>query len=298
MKELSKAFFRYLSIERGLSENTCFAYSRDVDSFVVYCDIRKINIIAADASAIEAYLWHLKSKLKLKASSIFRKTESLRSFYKYLLLEGKILKDPTQNFKASKLMGNLPHFLSENEMKKLLSVASLEKFSLVRTIAAVELLYATGMRISELLFLRLEAVNMQQGWVRVLGKGAKERIIPLHLNAVETLKNYLESRHDKFAGRLVSDELFVNRSGGKLSRVQIWKDIKKLAKLANVDKSVHPHLFRHTFASHLLGGGADLRSLHEMLGHASLNTTQIYTHIQKSQIKSAHQRFHPDKRQG
>jgi integrase/recombinase XerD len=295
MKELSKVFFRHLSNERGLSRNTCLAYSSDINSFDVYCDIRKIDIKKADASIVETYLWHLKSKLKLKPASIFRKTESIRSFYRFLMLEGEISKDPTKNFKTPRLPGSLPRFLSDSEIKTLLNFPAQSKFSLLRTMAAMELFYATGMRVSEALSLRLEAINMEQGWIRVMGKGSKERIVPVHLNAIRTLKSYLEARYLKFSGQKVSDELFVNRSGAKLSRVQMWKDIKKLAKLANMNKHIYPHLFRHTFASHLLGGGADLRSLQEMLGHASLNTTQIYTHIQKSQLKSAHQKFHPDK---
>ncbi len=295
MKELSKLFFRHLSNERGLSDNTCLAYAGDIDSFGIYCEIRKIDIKKADAAIIESYLWHLKSKIKLKPASIFRKTESIRSFYRFLMLEGEILKDPTRNFKTPRLPGNLPRFLSDKDIKTLLSFPALEKFSLLRAVAAIELFYATGMRVSELLSLRLESVNMEQGWLRVLGKGSKERIVPVHLTAINTLKKYLEARHLKFSGRLVGDELFVNRSGKKLSRIQMWKDIKALAKSANINKHIYPHLFRHTFASHLLGGGADLRSLQEMLGHVSLNTTQIYTHIQRSQLKSAHQKFHPDK---
>ncbi|MEA3307597.1 MAG: tyrosine recombinase, partial [Elusimicrobiota bacterium] len=287
MNELSKVFFRHLSNERGLSNNTCLAYSGDIDSFGTYCEIRKIDIRKADAAIIEAYLWHLKSKVKLKPASIFRKTESIRAFYRFLMLEGEISKDPTRNFKMPRLPGNLPRFLSDSDIKTLLSFPALEKFSLLRAVAAIELFYATGMRVSEALSLRLEAINMEQGWIRVMGKGSKERIVPVHLTAIKTLKKYLQVRHLKFSGRQVSDELFVNKSGGKLSRVQMWKDIKKLAKLANMNKDIYPHLFRHTFASHLLGGGADLRSLQEMLGHSSLNTTQIYTHIQKSQLKSA-----------
>lgn len=294
MKELSKVFFRHLSNERGLAKNTCLAYARDINSFGVYCDIRKIDIKKADAAIVETYLWHLKSKIKLKPASIFRKTESIRSFYRFLMLEGEISKNPTKNFKTPRLPGNLPRFLSNSEIKTLLSFPTQNKFSLLRALTAIELFYATGMRISEALSLRLESVNMEQGWIRVMGKGSKERIVPVHLNAINVLKKYLEARQHKFSAVNVSDELFVNRSGKKLSRVQMWKDIKNLAKLANMNKHIYPHLFRHTFASHLLGGGADLRSLQEMLGHVSLNTTQIYTHIQKSQLKSAHQKFHPD----
>jgi integrase/recombinase XerD len=156
----------------------------------------------------------------------------------------------------------------------------------------LEVLYATGMRVSELLALKADALNLQDGWVRVFGKGSKERLIPLHDRAVSLLRQYLALLQAKFKDG-ASSELFLSRSGRKLSRAQFWRDLKALGRLAGVSQRLHPHLLRHTFATHLLEGGADLRSVQELLGHASLATTQIYTHLERSQLKSAHRRFHP-----
>ena len=210
-------------------------------------------------------------------------------------LEGKAEKDPTANFRAPKLPRKVPRFLDRRDMETLLNYPAGEAFAKVRAAAAIELLYASGMRVSELLGLRLESVNFQQGWLRVFGKGSKERMVPVNAAALNRLKEYLSSRQQKFGGQAVADELFLNRSGKKLSRVQMWKDILAFGREAGVEIKPHPHLFRHTFASHLVQGGADLRSVQEMLGHVSLNTTQIYAHIDKGDIKRAHEKFHPDK---
>ncbi|MBI4801087.1 MAG: tyrosine recombinase [Elusimicrobia bacterium] len=295
MTGLAEAFYRYLTLERGLSRNTCLAYAGDLKAFLDHCAALKSDPLKTDAHFIEEYLWALRSGKKLKASSIFRKTEALRSFYRFMMLEGKLSADPTRNFKAPRLAQRVPKFISGRDMEKLLSFPARDKFARMRTVAAIELLYAAGLRISELLALRLEAVNAQQGWLRVFGKGAKERIVPVHKAALETLKKYLDLRQAKFGGRAAAAEIFVNRDGRSLSRVQLWKDIAKLGKEAEAAIEIHPHLFRHTFASHLVQGGADLRAVQEMLGHSSLNTTQIYSHVEKSGVKAAHEKFHPDR---
>ena len=295
MAPLASEFYRHLTLERGLSRNTCQAYAGDLGAFLGYCEALKSDPLKADAHSIEEYLWTLKADKKLKSSSIFRKTEALRSFYRFLMLEGKLSADPTRNFKAPRMAQRVPKFLSGRDMEKLLTYPARDNFARMRTVAAIELLYASGLRISELLGLRIEAVNTQQGWLRAFGKGAKERIVPVHQAALETLKKYMELRQAKFGGRAADAEIFVNRSGKKISRVQLWKDILKLGKEADVQIAVHPHLFRHTFASHLVQAGADLRSVQEMLGHASLNNTQIYAHVEKSGVKAAHEKFHPDK---
>ena len=289
-------FYRYLTLERGLSRNTCLAYAGDFSAFLAYCAGLGKDPLTVDAHFIEEYLWTLKADKKLKSSSIFRKTEALRSFYRFLMLEGKLSVDPTHNFKAPRMAQLVPQFLSGRDMEKLLTYPARDNFARMRTVAAIELLYAAGLRISELLSLRLEAVNLQQGWLRVFGKGAKERLVPVHQAAIETLQKYMELRQAKFGGGNADAEIFLNRSGKKISRVQLWKDILKLGKEADVAIPLHPHLFRHTFASHLVQAGADLRSIQEMLGHASLNTTQIYSHVEKSGVKAAHEKYHPDKR--
>lgn len=295
MNELSESFFRYLSVERGLSANTCLAYAKDAGFFVSYCEIRKKNPLEVSTREVEDFIWHLKSDLNLKPATLCRKQESLKAFFRFLLVEGKIRKNPVANFRTPRLSAALPKFMTPAQVKKLLDFPPGGEFWMIRTRAALELLYGAGMRVSELLGLRLESLNLAQKWIRVTGKGSKERIIPVNAAAVETLRAYLREREAKFAGKEIAGEIFVGRTGKKLSRISMWKDIKKMAGLAGIDAGVHPHLFRHTFASHLLEGGADLRSLQEMLGHASLNTTQIYTHLRRSAVKAAHKKFHPDK---
>ena len=295
MRPLAADFQRHLSLERGLSRNTCLAYAGDVEAFLAYCERRKTDPAQAVPHFIEEYLWSLKTEKHLGPASIFRKTEAIRSFYRYLRLEGKARQDPTSNFRAPRLPRKIPRFLNQRDMGKLLNCPGDGSFAASRAAAAVELLYASGIRVSELLGLRLESVNFQQGWLRVFGKGAKERLVPVNTAALARLKAYLDERNLKFGGRAVDDELFLNRSGKKLSRVQMWKDIAGLGREAGVQLKPHPHLFRHTFASHLVQGGADLRSVQEMLGHSSLNTTQIYAHVEKGDVKRAHDKFHPDK---
>ncbi len=295
MRPLAEDFSRHLGMERGLAKNTCLAYAGDAEAFLAYCEARKTDPARAEATFLEAYLWSLKKERGLGPASIFRKTEALRAFYRYLRLEGKAQKDPTANFKAPRLPRKVPRFLDRRDMEKLLVYPAGEAFAKVRAAAAIELLYASGMRVSELLALRLESVNFQQGWLRVFGKGSKERMVPVNSAALGRLREYLSARQLKFGGQPAADELFVNRSGKKLSRVQMWKDIVSFGREAGVDIKPHPHLFRHTFASHLVQGGADLRSVQEMLGHASLNTTQIYAHVDKGDIKRAHEKYHPDK---
>ncbi|MGD9643607.1 MAG: tyrosine recombinase [Elusimicrobiales bacterium] len=295
MRPLAADFSRHLGMERGLAKNTCLAYAGDAEAFLAYCEARKTDPALAETTFVEGYLWSLKKERGLGPASIFRKTESLRAFYRYLRLEGKAQKDPTSNFRAPKLPRKVPRFLDRRDMEKLLVYPAGEAFAKVRAAAAIELLYASGIRVSELLGLRLESVNFQQGWLRVFGKGAKERMVPVNAAALSRLKEYLASRQLKFGGQPAADELFVNRSGQALSRQQMWKDIVTFGREAGVEIKPHPHLFRHTFASHLVQGGADLRSVQEMLGHASLNTTQIYAHVDKGDIKRAHDKFHPDK---
>ncbi len=295
MRPLAEDFARYLGMERGLAKNTCLAYAGDAESFLAYCESRRTDPALAEPTFVESYLWMLKKERGLGPASIFRKTESLRAFYRYLRLEGKAQKDPTANFRSPKLPRKVPRFLGQREMERLLAFPPGESFARLRAAAAVELLYASGIRVSELLGLRLESVNFQQGWLRVFGKGAKERLVPVNAAALGRLKEYLQARQLKFGGQPAADELFVNRSGKKLSRVQMWKDIVSFGREAGVEIKPHPHLFRHTFASHLVQGGADLRSVQEMLGHASLNTTQIYAHVDKGDVKRAHDKYHPDR---
>jgi len=289
---LLEDYRRHLSFERSLSQNTCSSYSGDVAVFLAHCAKTGLSPEKAQPQDLDTFLWDIKRASKLGPASLFRKIESLRSLYKFLAAEGRLKEDPTRFFKAPHMPHRIPEYLTVQEMQRLLSFPP-ANFAETRTCAAIELFYATGIRISELINLRLESVNFDSAWVLVYGKGGKERAVPMHESAVRKLKDYVRLREKTFVGKETASEVFVNRSGRKISRMQLWKDIQRMGVAAGISRPLHPHLFRHTFASHLLQGGADLRSLQELLGHASVNTTQIYTHVEKSGLKQAHAKAHP-----
>jgi integrase/recombinase XerD len=239
---------------------------------------------------LDDFLWDEKQR-GLKAASLFRKVEALKSFFSYQAIEGRLAESPAENLKGPRIPRRLPKYLTQEEAKKLLSAPNSATYEDIRARAMLELLYAAGLRVSELLSLTPESVNMQEGWVRVVGKGAKERLIPIHQRALTALRFFLHERE-----RLVSSpdqQLFLGRRGHKMSRVQFWRVLRDLGRRAGLKTDIHPHLLRHTFATHLLEGGADLRSVQEMLGHADLSTTQIYTHLDVSALKNAHTKHHP-----
>ncbi len=293
-ENLEKSFLRHISLEKGLSKNTCSAYLTDVRGFILYCAGKGLPPAKADSTFLNEYFLKARMSGRLKPSTMFRKMEAVRSFYRFLMLENIAQDDPTRNFKSPRIPERMPAVISRGEMERILSWPGGGGFPHTRTRSMAELLYATGIRISEMLGLNLESVNIEKGWIKVFGKGGKERMVPVHKTAVRTLKNYLAARQKKFAGKPASEYFFVNKTGKKLSRVKAWKDLRELGRKINTDKKIYPHLFRHTFASHLLQEGADLRTLQELLGHASLNTTQIYTHLDKKDLKAAHRRFHPE----
>ena len=216
----------------------------------------------------------------------------LKCFYKFLLTEERISEDPTRFVKAARRTLKIPQQLSREEMNRLLSFPA-KTFEEIRTVTMIDLLYAAGLRVSELIGLRLENVNLKEGWVLAFGKGSKQRFVPIHHEACTRIQAYLDARESRFLGKEVASELFLNNRGTKLSRVAVWQALAALGRKANISTPLHPHLFRHTFASHLLQGGADLRSLQEMLGHADLATTQIYTHLDMQDLKEKHKKFHP-----
>lgn len=292
MDALLEDFKNHLTFERQLSKNTVLSYGSDVDSFLQYCAANEKDPLKTDPAFLDQYNYQLRVVENLSAASVFRKMEAVKCFYKFLLIEQRIQDDPARFLKSPKLPQHMPEQLSREEMNRLLSYPA-EKFDEIRTVTIIELLYAAGLRVSELINLRLENVNLQEGWVLAFGKGGKQRFVPIHAAACERLKYYIEAREAHFAAKNVGSELFLNRSGKKISRVSVWKDLTALGRKAGISQPLHPHLFRHTFASHLLQGGADLRSLQEMLGHANLTTTQIYTHLDVSDLKNKHKKFHP-----
>ncbi len=285
-------FKSHLTFERQLSENTVSSYSSDVAAFLEYCQYAEKDPLTLGPEFLESYQVQLRDKEKLAPASVFRKLEAVKCFYKFLQVEERISEDPTRFLKSAKRTLKIPQQLSRQDMEKLLAYPAV-KFEEIRTLTMIDLLYAAGLRVSELINLRLENVNLKEGWVLALGKGNKQRFVPLHREVCARIKTYLAAREERFAGREVASELFLNNRGKKISRVCAWHFIAQLGRKANLSTPLHPHLFRHTFASHLLQGGADLRSLQEMLGHADLSTTQIYTHLDVKDLQEKHKKYHP-----
>ena len=285
-------FLNHLSFERQLSKNTILAYGRDIKQFFDYCAQNKTEPVQATPEFLDNYIYHLKAELMLAPASTQRKLEALKSYYKFLMIEGILKKDPSRFLISARTIRHLPKQLTKEQMERLLSFPA-KTFSEKRTLAILHLLYASGIRVSELINLRIENVNLEERWLLAFGKGRKQRFVPINKEACSVLKDYLELRRAHFAKKNTSDEFFLNRDGKKMSRVIVWKDLAEIGRLSGITTKLHPHLLRHTFATHLLSGGADLRSLQEMLGHESLNTTQIYTHVDTSDLKRKHKLAHP-----
>ncbi len=286
-------FKNHLTFERQLSRNTLEAYIADTEHYLEYCAANELRPETVPPQFLDQYVYQLSAVENLSSPSVLRKLEAVKCFYKFLLIEGRISEDPTRFLKSPKKPQRMPEQLSRREMERLLAYPA-QKFDEVRTLTMVELLYAAGLRVSELINLQLENVNLNEGWVLALGKGGKQRFVPLHPACCQRLKYYLSVREAHFAAKTdIGSELFLNNRGKKISRQRVWKELAELGRKAGISQPLHPHLFRHTFASHLLQGGADLRSLQEMLGHSSLATTQIYTHLDVGNLKEKHKKYHP-----
>ena len=275
-------FSRYLSLERGLSPRTVSAYASDVGRFIAWAGGRGIDPRFAAKTVLDDFLWDEKTR-GLQASSLYRAVEALKSFFSYIAVEHRLDESPAENIKGPRQPKRLPKYLTKPDAARLLAAPDGSSYEDLRDRAMLEILYAAGLRVTELLTLRPESVNLQEGWVRVLGKGAKERMVPIHRRARAAVMMYLFDREKRF--KTPDAELFLGRSGRKLSRVQFWRVLRALGVRAGLKTAVHPHLLRHTFATHLLEGGADLRSVQEMLGHSDLSTTQIYTHLDAAALK-------------
>ncbi|MDP2905638.1 MAG: site-specific tyrosine recombinase XerD [Candidatus Omnitrophota bacterium] len=293
MKELIEPFLDYLSVERGLSKNTVVSYRRDLVSYLDFLgNSRIVALSSATRNDIGNFMLQQKDK-GIAANSIARRLAAVRMFHRFLLSERILKNDPTSLIESPKLSKKIPEALSVNEVEALLSAPGGRDKQGIRDKAILELFYATGMRVSEVVELRLDSVNLDVGFLRCIGKGNKERVVPVGRKAIESVKKYLQSSRSVFLGKKESEYLFVSRLGKKISRQSLWKLIKGYARDAGIKKPMRPHILRHSFATHLLERGADLRSVQEMLGHANISTTQIYTHINKDRLKSIHRMFHP-----
>lgn len=293
MQELLEKYFNYLLIERGVAQNTLEAYRRDLRRFLLivqekgFTDFQQIM-----PEAIIEYLVRIKDE-GLSPNSMNRSLAAIRGFYKYLLQEKMIEQTPLTNIELAKVWMRLPDTISKEEMNLILAQPGVETASSLRDSAMLELLYATGIRVTELIGLTMNSINWQVGFLVVMGKGSKERIVPIGKTAYDCTKLYVEQARPQLMRGKNTDILFLNRFGGIFTRQGFWKMIVGYAKKSGLQKKVHPHTFRHSFASHLLEGGADLRTVQVMLGHADISTTQIYTHITRERLKEIHQKYHP-----
>jgi integrase/recombinase XerD len=288
---LADQFINHLRVERGLSDNTIQSYSRDLIRFLKFLEQQKVDPVRVNQDHIAKYLGSLDGLLS--ARSIARMLSSLKMFFRFLISEGKIKDSPARLLETIKLPARLPEILTREEVDLLLSQPDTSGSLGLRDKAMLELLYATGLRVSELTGLNLININLEAGFIRTIGKGSKERMIPMGEKAVEALNAYLiDGRPSLLKGRNLS-RLFINARGGPITRQGFWKIIKKYGIMAGIKKKITPHRLRHSFASHLLEGGADLRSVQVMLGHADISTTQIYTHITRERLKQIHEKYHP-----
>jgi integrase/recombinase XerD len=293
MHELVDAFLNYLSVERGLSRNTIISYREDINTYIDFLKASHIGTLSLTTkNNITNFMLSQKDR-GLATNSVARRLAAIKALYKFLVRERILKTDPSSLIESPKLWKKIPETLSANEVDALLSQPNIRDRQGIRDKAILETLYATGMRVSEAVNLKVDNINLDVGFLRCFGKGNKERIIPLGRKSINSLKRYLQDSRPHLLKNKESDFLFLNRFGKKISRQSLWKIIKRYAKEARIKKPIKPHILRHSFATHLLERGADLRSVQEMLGHADISTTQIYTHISKERLKAIHKMFHP-----
>ncbi len=293
MKELIDTFLDYLCVERGLSKNTITSYRKDLDFYTDFLLKRHIDALSkVSKNDVTNFMFNQKDK-GIAANSIARRLAAIRMFHRFLLRERILKNDPTNLIDSPKLWKKIPETLTLAEVDALIAGPNIRNRQGIRDKAILETLYATGMRVSEAVNLKPDNVNLDVGFLRCIGKGNKERVIPLGKKAIESLKKYLQAARPRLLNKKESEFLFLSRLGKKISRQSFWKIIKKYARDARIKKSIKPHILRHSFATHLLERGADLRSVQEMLGHSNISTTQVYTHVNKDRLKNIHKQFHP-----
>jgi integrase/recombinase XerD len=286
-------FEDHLTVEEGASPLTVEAYLRDVMRFATFC-LSKGARQPAEASArtLRDYVYHLKD-LGLSPSSIRRNVSAVRSYFGFMVGEGEILRDPSERLEAPKRWRTLPEVLTVEEAETLLAAPSLDEPLVFRDRAMLELAYGAGLRVSEWITLTTRDVLMDDHLLRVFGKGSKERLVPIGRKAIAAVAIYLRELRPKLEKGQGKGVLFLNARGQPLSRMGAWKILRKYSEIAGITKPISPHTLRHSFATHLLEGGADLRAVQEMLGHADISTTQIYTHVDREFLRSVHRQFHP-----
>jgi integrase/recombinase XerD len=290
-EDIRGEFLRFLTVEKGLSANTLAAYGRDLDRFLLFCGRQKTSWGRARESDLAAFV-RSENKAGLSPRSLARRISSLKTFYRFLLLDGRLEKNPTIHLASPKAWQSLPKYLTEPEVKALLEKPDPAGPRGLRDRAMLEVMYASGLRVSELVGLKPADVRLKDEFILCKGKGSKERIVPLGKSAVKAVARYLESARPRLAAE-DSGALFLSRRGKGFTRQGFWKMLKGHAKAAGLSAKVHPHVLRHSFATHLLEHGADLRSVQMMLGHSQITTTQIYTHVSRDRLRRVYDKYHP-----
>lgn len=299
MRPEIQSFLNHLSIEKGFSENTIDAYRNDLSQLANF--VEELAVVqgynpawsTVDRNLLISYILNLKER-NYATATVARKVAAVKSFFDFLVAEGTLQSDPTENLSAPKVGKSLPTPLASAEVAALLEEpAKLSSPEAKRDEAMIELLYACGMRISELVALNTGDVNLGAGFVRCLGKGSKERIIPIHEKAANVIEEYIGEARPILLRHKEEEALFLNRRGERLTRQGFWLILKAYAKAAGIKKEVTPHTLRHSFATHMLSGGADLRAVQELLGHANISSTQIYTHLTSEHVRHAYEKAHP-----
>jgi len=288
-----KNFLSYLTVEAGLSENTVLAYGRDLKSFLEHCKTCNIKQLSQIRPAIIQDYLKILTKAQKGEGSIKRALVAIRMFLRYSKLMGLIEDDFTAILESPKIWQRLPSICSKQQVVNLLNTPNAAEPFYLRDKAMLELLYATGMRASELAGLKIPDLNLDIGYLRCLGKGNRERVVPVSKVAVEATGEYLAELRPKLAKPFSDNFLLLSRTGRPMSRIEVWRLVKKYAMRAGMPKNLTAHTLRHCFATHLLTGGADLRSVQEMLGHVDIATTQIYTHVDQERLREIHRKFHP-----
>jgi len=293
LKNELKEFTNFIKLEKGLSQNTIVSYNNDLKNyteFILEKGCSSLNEVSLEM--LTAFFYNL-YECGFAAVTINRYLASIRGIHKYLFAQNKIEKDISELIELNKVTRNLPDVLTVEMIDKIINHIDISTPAGIRDKAIIELLYSCGLRVSELINLTNRDLLFAEGIIRIFGKGAKERIVPIAEITMNCLNNYIKNARMLFVSEKTKDEIFLNRFGSKLSRMGIWNIIDKYATMADIPCKVHPHIFRHSFATHLLEGGADLRVVQELLGHSSINTTQIYTHLDKSYLHEVHRSFHP-----
>jgi len=289
--ELLRNFLTYLSVEKGLSKNTIESYSIDLKKFQDFLSLKNKNFASFTRADVVDFIETLRNK-GYSISSTCRFISSIKSLCKYLIIENVIKEDPSENLQTPKRWERLPKSLTVSEVRSFLELDTpIDKPIMMRDSVMLELLYSSGLRVSELVSLKVEDINLEAGFIRVLGKGSKERVVPVNIRAIGRLRNYLNKARQEILKKRQSSYLFVTGRGRSLTRQRFWQTIKTLGRKKGIDLS--PHTLRHSFATHLLEGGADLRSVQKMLGHSDISTTQIYTKVTTERLKKVYTKHHP-----